>query len=143
MRSVVVYLAIGTLLLCPYDCAVKQAAAESLGSQQQIPCCQKCRSRDLAVAATASQEQSQRDRTPNQPKPSEDGKSCLCEGVVFDATLRSPAEAILEFSLLAWAADAALEPLFAACPPRAATSGPPLMEVGGASMRIALGSLLL
>ena len=100
MRSIVVYLAIGTLLLCPYDCAVKQAAAASLGSHQQNPCCE--------VRVCHLSEQSHRDRAPNQPKPSEDGKSCLCEGVVFDATLRSPAEAILEFSLLAWVADAAV-----------------------------------
>jgi hypothetical protein len=143
MRSVVVYLAIGTLLLCPYDCAVKQAAAASLGSQQQSSCCEECRARDFAEAASSSQEQSQRDRAPNQPKPSEDGKSCLCEGVVFDATLRPPAEAILEFSLLAGVADAALEPLLAACPLHAATSGPPPLQDWGASMRIALGSLLL
>lgn len=143
MRSIIVYLAIVALLMCPYDCAVKFAAAQSLGNSDHVACCEKCRVRQLSESPPPCGEGMPVERGPSQPAPSEDGKSCLCEGAVFDATTRSPADAIQEFSLLSWVADSALAPLKAAHTPSVDSADPPPNDNGGRLTRIVIRSLLL
>lgn len=137
MRTFIVYLSIVALLLCPYGCAVKLAAAQSLGNEKDA-CCEECRARESSRTPPSGGP-----RDPAQPRPTEDGKSCVCEGAVFDATTRSPADAVLEFSLLSWAADVAIAPSLAAFSPCAGRTGPPPKEVGGKSARIVICSLQL
>lgn len=143
MRTIIVYLAIVALLLCPYDCAVKLAAAESLGNENHVACCEKCRARESSEIRSSTDRGSPSDPDPAQPIPSEDGKSCLCEGAVFDAATRSSADAVLEFSLLSWVADSAEMPSLALFAPRVNRAGLPPNEEGGRLTRIAIRSLLL
>ncbi|MEX2176630.1 MAG: hypothetical protein WD872_19850 [Pirellulaceae bacterium] len=143
MRTIIVYLAIAALLMCPYVCAAKLAGAGSLGNEDQVACCQTCRARELSQTQNSSGQRSPGDRDPAQPRPSEDGKSCLCEGAVFDSTTRSPADAVLEFSLLARVADMATTPSLAPFAPSVDRAGPPLNKDGGRLTRIAIRSLLL
>ena len=143
MRSIIAYLAIVALLMCPYDCAVKFAAAQSLGNDDHVTCCEKCRARELSESPPSSGERLPVERGPSQPAPSEDGKSCLCEGAVFDATTRSPADTVLEFSHLSWVADSALAPSVAAHTPSVDRAGPPPNDEGGRLTRIVIRSLLL
>ncbi len=143
MRTFIVYLAIAALLLCPYDCALNLAAAESSSNENRVVCCENCRARELATTPPSSSRDSRDDRSPAPLKPSEDGKSCLCEGAVFDATIRSPADAVLEFSLLSWVADVAVMPSLAVFTPSVDRSGPPPSEESGRITRIVIRSLLL
>lgn len=143
MRTIIVYLAIVALLLCPYDCAVKLAAAESLGNEKQVACCEKCRTRESFETTSSTDRGSPSDPDPARPIPSKDGKSCLCEGAVFDAATRSSADAVLEFSLLlSWAADSAETPSLALFAPSVDRAGLP-NEEGGRLTRIVIRSLLL
>jgi hypothetical protein len=142
MRTFIVYLAIVALLVCPYDCAAKLASAESPGDDARTSCCETCRGREMTETPASSGQRSNSDREPAQPRPSEDGRFCLCEGAVFDATQRSPAVAVLEFSLLAWA-DLAVTPPLAPCAPSVDHADPPPNHQGGRLTRIALRSLLL
>lgn len=143
MRTIIVYLAIAALLLCPYDCAAKLAAARSLGSDDHVACCEKCRSRESSETPHSTGQGSESDRHPARPLPSEDGKSCLCEGAVFDAATRSPADAVLEFSHLSWVADVAVTPSLAIFAPSVDRDGPPPNQQGGRLTRIVIRSLLL
>ena len=86
-----VYLTVAALLLCPYDCAVKSALARSVGDKTEHVCCEQCQSE----SATEEKE------TPEPTDPANDGRSCLCEGAVFDASVRTVQETLL-FSFL-WA----------------------------------------
>jgi hypothetical protein len=142
MRTIIVYLSIVALLVCPFDCAAKLAAAESPGDDARTACCETCRVRELAEAPVSSGRRSNGDHDPAQPRPSEDGRFCLCEGAVFDATTRSPAVAMLEFSLLAWV-DLAVTPSLATCAPSADQADLPPNPQGGRLTRITLRSLLL
>jgi hypothetical protein len=143
MRTIIVYLAIAALLVCPYDCAAKFAAAQAGGSKVRTSCCEKCRARELSELPSSSGQRSTDDRDPARPRPSEDGKSCLCEGAVFDAATRLPTDAVLEFSLLSWVADVAAKPSLAAFTPSFDHAGPPPSELGGRLTRIAIRSLLV
>ncbi len=143
MRTFIVYLAIVALLLCPFDCAVKLAAAKVQWNNDRVVCCEKCRARELSETPSSTGQGSQSDPDPAQPTPSEDGKSCLCEGAVFDATTRSPADAVLEFSLHCWVTDVAETPCLALSAPSVDRAGPPPNEEGGRLTRIVLRSLLL
>ena len=92
MSSPVVYLIVVALLLCPYDCAVKSALARTMGTHEEIGCCENCQ------AELDSEEAS----TPKPLEPANDGRSCLCEGAVFDASLRSTQDILFLATL--WAA---------------------------------------
>ena len=137
MRTFIVYLAILALLLCPYGCAVRLAAAQSLGNENSV-CCEECRAHELSESPPSGG-----DRNPTQPESSKDGKFCVCEGAVFDATTRSPADAVLEFSLLPWVAVVAVTPSLANFAPSADCADQPTNEDGGKLTRIAICSLLL
>ncbi len=136
MRTFIVYLAIVALLACPYDCAVKYAAAQSVRSEQPIACCNQCQAHESSAGSPAGQ-------TKHPPKPSDDGKSCLCEGAVFDAAVRSDVEIELQCSLLLWCAEIVVTPSLVSFSPDLEIAGPPIDEVGGRSMRIAMRSLQL
>jgi hypothetical protein len=136
MRTFIVYLATVALLLCPYGCALKSAAAKSLGNEDRA-CCEECRAREKSATPSSGG-----DRDPAQPGPSEDGKSCVCEGAVFDAATRSAADAVLDFSL-SWVAVVAAAPSSANFGPGMDRAGQPPNEVGGRLSRIAICSLLL
>ena len=158
MRSFIVYLAIATLLWCPYNCALKAAAAQSFASCDRTACCDKCRARELAkvVAARAitaktitakvtapadSHETSDSPASPN--RPSKDGKNCVCEGAVFDAAARFAVDAEQKISLLPWLADdcdLSSSPGFERGFDRV---GPLIRLDAGRSLRVSLGSLLL
>jgi hypothetical protein len=143
MRTIIVYLAIAALLVCPYDCAAKFAAAQADGSKVSTSCCKNCRARELSECPELSGPRSTEDCDPAQRDPSGDGKSCLCEGAVFDAATRLPADAVLEFSLLSWVADLAARPFVAAFTPSLDRADSPPIEVGGRQTRIAIRSLLV
>lgn len=143
MRSIIVYLVIAALLMCPYDCALKVAAAQSLGNDDHVACCEKCRVRELSETPSSSGERLPVERGPSEPAPSEDGRFCLCEGAVFDATTRSPADTVLEFSLSSWVADVAFAPCPVSFPPSVDRVGPPPNDEGGRFARIVIRSLLL
>jgi hypothetical protein len=142
MRTIITYLAIAALLLCPYDCAVKLAAAQASGSETRAACCEECLASERIVK-TSDRDGSPADQVPAQPRPSEDGKSCLCEGAVFDATARSAADAAWEFSFLGWVADVAGMPRLGSYPTSVDPTGHPPNREGGRLTRIAIGSLLL
>ena len=143
MRTIIVYLAILALLLCPYHCAVRFAASQSLGNENDVACCQKCRERQLSGIPSSSGERSRSDHCPTQPAPSEDGKCCLCEGAVFNAATRSPAETVLESSLFSWVGDMALVQCAASFPLSVDRVTPPPNEESGRLTRIVIRSLLL
>jgi hypothetical protein len=143
MRTFIVYLVIVALLVCPYDCAVKLAAAQSPANDDPAGCCEACQAHELSASLMTSDERLPAERDPSQPAPSEDGKSCLCEGAVFDVTARSPADAVLECSLLSWAAAVTAVPSLAFSAPSVEVDGPPLIHKGGRLTRIAIRSLLL
>jgi hypothetical protein len=85
------------------------------------------------------------DRSPtDEQDPSEDGHSCLCEGAVFDATARGPADSLLEASLWALAVDSAELPELTRpdwITWRTTDQPPPAR--GGRQVRIAVQSFLL
>jgi hypothetical protein len=95
MSSQVVYLIVAALLLCPYDCAVKSALARAVGTHEEIGCCEHCQAESDSNGTS----------TPKPLEPANDGRCCLCEGAVFDASLRSTQD-ILFLSTL-WAAQVA------------------------------------
>jgi hypothetical protein len=98
MYRIFVYQAIVGVLLCPYTCAVRASVARAPAeSSASVACCEDCQIRRLAQDGCPSQ-----DHGPADPQdPSEDGRSCLCEGAVFDASAGGPADSLLEASL--WA----------------------------------------
>jgi hypothetical protein len=80
MRTVLVYIAIAALLLCPYHCAVKRAAAQTLRSEVTQACCAECLARQNSIPRAPVDPQS--------PGPDEGSRSCFCEGAAFDAQAR-------------------------------------------------------
>lgn len=130
MHKIPVHLAIAGLLLCPYDCAVREAAARLSGQDQAAPaCCQKCRERHQ--------------HSPTQtPRPSEDGKSCICEGAVFDAAAGGPVVPSLDTTLWVVIVDSATLPELTSPDWIARHTGPPPLQ-GGWQVRIAIQSFLL
>jgi hypothetical protein len=136
VRTFIVYLSIVAILVCPYDCAVKYAAAQSVGGENQIACCERC-------AAHRATEHSPAGSNEHQPKPADDGKSCLCEGAVFDGMTRSDVEIVLQFSLSPCVADTAAAPSLVSFSAGLESGGTPIDDEGGRSMRIAMRSLQL
>jgi hypothetical protein len=128
MHKILVHLAIVGLLLCPYDCAAREAAARLTGDNQAAAaCCQKCRER---------QQQSPT------PRPSEDGKSCICEGAMFDAAAAGPVVPPLDATLWAVIVDPVTMPELTSPDWIALHTGPPPL-LGGRQVRIAVQSFLL
>jgi hypothetical protein len=140
MHKLLVYQAILGVFLCPYSCAVREAAARAPSEKSaSASCCERCRTRQLA-----KNESPVRDRGPSdQDDPSEDGHSCLCEGVVFDATTRSAADSLLETSLWALAIDSAEMPELTRPDWLTRRTGQPPPTGGGWQVRIAVQSFLL
>ena len=139
MHKLLVYQAILGVFLCPYICAVREAAAYAPTEKSaSSSCCERCRMRQAAENDPAE------DRGPSdQDDPSEDGGSCLCEGAVFDAAARNPADPLLETSLWAPTVDSA-ELLELTRPDWFTRStGQPPPTGGGWHVRIAIQSFLL
>jgi hypothetical protein len=134
MRNLVVLLSIAAVLACPYECAVKLAAAQAIGSDAKAACCEECEAHRPATPTG--------DPTPNAPTPDEDGRWCLCEGAVFDAGARSLVDDSVQVTL--WIGNAGLAEYSAisATAPRFERSTPP-PTMAGWPMRIAICSLLL
>jgi hypothetical protein len=136
VRTFIVYLGIAALLVCPYDCAVKYAAAQSVGGENEIACCERCAAHEAAEHSPAGSGE-------HQPKPADDGKNCLCEGAVFDGVTRSDVEIVLQCSLLPCIADTAVAPSLVSFSPGLKGGGTPIDDEGGRSMRISMRSLQL
>jgi len=94
MRNFVVLLSIASVLACPYECAAKLAAAQTIGSDQRPACCDRCQAHETTVPV--------KDQTPAPLAPNEDGRWCLCEGAVFDAGSRSVVDDAEQVSLWTW-----------------------------------------
>ena len=99
MRTLFIYLMIAALLICPYECAVRLAAAQTPGKNAHSACCERCRTHQADESTAPNHERL--------PAPSEDGRSCLCEGAVFDIAARSPIEPSLQSDLWIEASDSA------------------------------------
>src|SRR5581483_746904 len=135
MRTFSIYLMIATLLICPYECAVRLAAAQTTGNDANSACCERCHVR-----------QADESRAPNHerlPAPSEDGRCCLCEGAVFDVAARSPLELSLQAFLWIEVSDAAQTPTHGLSVTSFDRGQLSLPEDSGRQARIAIRSLLL
>lgn len=77
MHSLIVSLLLSLTLACPYECAIKLAAAQASSSKAEV-CCENCQARTNVAHEDAP--------VPgNLPSSDEDGW-CMCKGVVFDAS---------------------------------------------------------
>lgn len=83
MRNLVVLLSIAAIVLCPYQCAVKWAAAQANRGEAKPACCEECKTHQQTAAEFSEQQ------TPLAPAPDQEGRACLCAGAVFDAGARS------------------------------------------------------
>jgi hypothetical protein len=135
MRTFFIYLMIAALLLCPYECAVRLAAAQTTGNDTHAACCEQCQARQAEEPTAPDHEQL--------PAPSEDGRSCLCEGAVFDATARSPLKLSLQAFLWIEASNSAQTPTHGLSVMRFDRGEWPEAEASGRLARIAIRSLLL
>lgn len=126
---------IAALLICPYECAVRLAAAQTLGNDANSACCERCRARQADESTVPNQERL--------PLPSEDGRYCLCEGAVFDAAARSPLEPSLQSILWIEVSDSAQTPMHGLSVTRFDRGQLPPPENAGRLARIAIRSLLL
>ncbi|MFN0018619.1 MAG: hypothetical protein ACKVP0_10190 [Pirellulaceae bacterium] len=133
MRTIVVFLSIASLLACPYECAVKQAAAQACGTGHQPDCCDQCQARETTEPS---------DSQAPPPAPNEDGRWCLCDGVVFDVAARPVVDHSFDVSLWTWVCGPAEVLDFAVPMPSVdSASLPPPLD--GRLTRIAIHSLLL
>jgi hypothetical protein len=140
MRTLIVCLTVAALLACPLDCAARLATAQSAGANQ-LACCAKCRGKESAPTPAPSSKRLPAGQLPSQPTPCEDGKDCLCEGAVIDATARAAVDDALRGFLLACPTNAhALS--VAAGKPCLTVTEPPL-PAGGSFARIVLCALVL
>ena len=135
MRILLIYLLIAALLICPYECAVKLATAQLPGNDTNSACCERCRAQHAAEPTEPNHERL--------PTPSEDGRSCLCEGAVFDATARSPLELSLQSVLWIEARNSAQTPTHGLSVTSFDRDHLLLPESFGRLARIAIRSLLL
>jgi hypothetical protein len=93
------------ILLCPYHCVAKQALLRARADHAVASgCCEQCRCRQQAETAIPAEAPG--DSEPLDP--CEDGRSCICEGAVFDAPGKGPAAPLLEFAHFAAAIDSAI-----------------------------------
>ena len=137
MRTIFVYFAIALLLLCPYNCAVKRAAAQAIRSKVPQACCEGCLAQQRSVPKAPADQQ-----PPNEPEPAESGRSCFCEGAAFDAQARveTPDPQSILWTWVIDPRDTPATSLEQAHGDRANVSPP---DEGGLATRIALCSLLL
>ncbi len=100
MRTAVILLSVFSVLACPYDCAMMQAPAQAIEieNDSQPACCKHCQAR--ANNETANHP------TPAAPPSDEEGRSCFCEGAVFDVAFRTMVDDTLDVSLWTWVVDA-------------------------------------
>lgn len=137
MRTILTYLTIAALLLCPYNCAVGRDA-QTFKDDGHSACCEQCRARETPEPVTPVNNES-----PKQPGPAEDGRFCLCEGAVFDAAARGPSVDSLHASLWTWGGDpAALLGSFLPVVSNDCTGAPSAYN-GGLRARIVICSLIL
>lgn len=141
MRTIPLYLAIGAILICPYACALRDAAAQSLHIKWSA-CCEKCRVVDQCEESPSGDDCG-REHLPKQPTPSDDGKSCFCGGAIFDASTRASADVVQPSFILSCVADVAEMPAFAGLSELVSCTAPPFDNYGRLSVRLAIGSLLL
>ena len=133
MPTVVVILSILSMFACPYNCTVKLASAQSMDGGSIVTCCERCRARETTERSN--------NETPPSPASDEDGRWCLCGGVVFSVTARVSAEDTLQASLGSWGSDTSELPAIATHLPSVdRTPLPPLLD--GRMRRIVLHSLL-
>ena len=135
MRTLLIYLMIAALLICPYECAARLAAAQTPGNDAHSACCERCQVRKADESSVPDHERL--------PAPSEDGRSCLCEGAVFDVAVRSPLELSLQSVLWVEACDSAQVPMQGLSVTSFDRGQLPLPEDAGRLTRIAIRSLLL
>ena len=137
MHKILVYLAIVGILLCPYDCAVREAAARATnGDAKCSSCCHHCPCQPDNCPAHSEDPS-------DQEGPCDDGRSCLCEGAVFDVSARSMTNSLLEFSLWAPAVDSAETPRLTEPDWYAQRMVKPPPADGGRQLRIVVQSFLL
>ena len=98
MRAVVILVSVFVVLLCPHECAVRQAMARGLEDTGSIACCEHCAARPPMRAAE--------DRAPAAPVDEEDSRPCFCEGAVFDVHPGTLVDDAWEVSLCTWIDDA-------------------------------------
>ncbi len=135
MRTFLIYLMLATLLICPYECAVRLAAAQTPGNDANSACCERCRVRQADESRAPDHERL--------PAPSEDGRCCLCEGAVFDAAARSPLELSLQSVLWFEVSDSAQTPTHGLAVMSFDRGDWAKAEASGRLTRIAIRSLLL
>ena len=132
MRSLLIFVAIAAVLLCPYNCAVRAAASRaSANTESKKACCERCR-------ATRP---SEGDESPDR-EPREDDTSCFCTGVVFDASARAPLDTLLFSTHAARSVDSAISESTAPEQIAIGAAGPPPL-LGGLLLRIAINSFLI
>lgn len=133
MRSLLVFVAIATVLLCPYTCAVEVAASRAPANKVTgKACCERCR----------CERESKHDGSPSRESSDED-QSCFCGGAVFDASARTQVDTLLFSSQVAISVDSATS-LESPSPEQIAIEAavpPPIL--GGRLLRIALDSFLI
>lgn len=133
MRSLLIFVAIAAVLLCPYNCAVRAAASRaSANTESKKACCERCR-------ATRP---SEGDESPDR-EPREDDTSCFCTGVVFDASARAPLDTLLFSTHEALSVDSALCHESPASEQVAMEAAGPPPIWGGRLLRIAINSFLI
>lgn len=97
MRPLVVLLLVFAVVACPYHCAARPTDSwvDSHGAAMQIDgsqswetsgngCCAFCQTREPSP--------SHHNEPPPSPAQERHGRSCFCEGVLFDLGTRSPSE---------------------------------------------------
>lgn len=134
MHPVLVSLLIACILACPYECAAKSLAAQMSRAPERV-CCEAC----LARNSSTSNQNSDRSNLPA----SEDGVSCLCEGVIFNVTSQQAVDHAIHSNWDVVLPGACLQPELP-CLDRFENGDdvPPAM-VGGALVRILNQSFLL
>jgi hypothetical protein len=134
MHPLVVSLLIACILACPYECAAKALAAQLSPATEKI-CCEAC----LARNSSTSNQNSDRSNLPA----SEDGVSCLCEGVILNVTSQLAVEHAIHSSWDVVVPGACLQPQLPCLDRFENGDGVPPARLGGALVRILNQSFLL
>lgn len=134
MRNLVALFSIACILLCPYQCAVKWAAAQGINNNEKPACCDECQASRTAAPL--------RQRVPEGPASDQEGRACLCAGAVFDAEARLLPDDNASILLDTWSdRPATTLKIAVATTTYDPTSSPPPLD--GRLTRIAMRSLLL
>ena len=134
MRALPILIAIAAVLLCPYNCAARAAAnREGVKKVAAKNCCERCRATRPSEGVPS----------PDPRAPREEGRSCFCSGVVFNASARAPVDTLLILSHWAISIDSRLV-LESTAPKQVVIEvvGPPPI-LGGRLLRIVNGSFLI